>query len=250
MKIAIMNQKGGATKTETAKTILVELAKLMTVKGVDADAQGNLAKFFKCHTGKSIMNIIRNESTLDEITSKLSDNLSLVQSAINLAALDIEISSRFGAETKLMEILEDAAKDSNITVYDCPPAINRLTAAIIAKVDYIIIPVTPSSIDAIDGYSELISSIEDIVRVVRCDPKKVKVLISRYNEHHIADRENLQKLIGMDVPMFKTFIRESTAVSRARNKHQTIIQYNPQNNVAVDFKNLINELIQELNLEV
>ena len=245
MKIAIMNQKGGATKTETSKTLAVELAKEQTITLVDADPQANDTIFFNCYDGKSILDVVVGDESVKDITTNINNNLNLVRSANNLSALDVSISTQFGGETKLLRTLEEITSNTEMTIFDCPPAFNRLTAAIIATVDYIIIPIIPS-VDAIDGYTTLLQNIVDIMEVVGNNSKKIKILIARYNEHRIADRENLEKILGLKHPIFETYIRESTAVNRARNANKTIIEFDANNNVAKDYLTFIAEFKEDI----
>jgi ATPases involved in chromosome partitioning len=247
--IAVMNQKGGVGKSTTTEILATEFAKRgFNTGAVDADAQANMTNFFNVDKQKSIYDLITNTLTVEELSVKVRANLTLLRSHINLAAIDMAMVNHFGAETKLLNCFSELKDKYDVVVYDCPPALNKLTAAIIASVDYIIIPLTVDSQDAIAGYEILTENISDITKVIGCKSKKFKALISKFIIREKATIENLKIIKEKNINTFDTYIRNSTTVKAARNKKKTAIEHLPNSPVANDFTDFFNELLIELNV--
>lgn len=166
--ISISNQKGGVGKTTT--TVNLSAAVSMSGKKVlviDLDPQGNTTSglgFNKKEIDKSAYDLIQNECSAKEVILKTEfDNLSLIPSHINLAALDSGLSLFSGKEAKLRNQISGIKKDYDCIFIDCPPSLGIITINAFCASDSVIIPIQ-CEYYALEGLAQLINTIKVIKR--------------------------------------------------------------------------------------
>ena len=99
--IAIVNQKGGSTKTTTAVNLSATLAENgKRVLLIDVDPQGSSSKWLKClNEGKGIYDVlVENTSIVENINKTSIDGLSVIPSSQWLIGIDKALASEVGAE--------------------------------------------------------------------------------------------------------------------------------------------------------
>src|SRR5690349_17043566 len=110
-KIALVNQKGGVGKTTTAVNLSSAIAKLdRRVLLIDLDPQSNATISLGVPPHEQNENTsyaLLNGSPLNPV--KLSDNLHLVPSNIELAGAEMELTAVIGRETILRDALADVS---------------------------------------------------------------------------------------------------------------------------------------------
>ncbi len=130
--IALANQKGGVAKTTSTHNLGVALAgKGKKVLMVDLDSQASLTistGLEPLEIDDNVVSVLsKNGKGIKECVQQLTDNLHIVTSIIDLARLEVEMTSRTSRETILKRALLPAKEDYDFILIDCPPQLSILT---------------------------------------------------------------------------------------------------------------------------
>src|SRR5262245_47764957 len=120
--IALMNQKGGVGKTTTAANLGAALAEAgKRVCMVDLDPQSHLTINYGIEPAADHTNLydvlVEGASFLAAI-QKISDNIAIVPSSIDLAAAEIQLVSEIGREMILKNRIEAAQLEFDFLLFD------------------------------------------------------------------------------------------------------------------------------------
>ena len=241
MIIAIANQKGGVAKTATAQAIATGAAKIgRRSLAIDADPQSNLSYsmggnsadigLYELMTGAATPGqIIQHTPQGDVITA--SNRLALPFTGKDPGKL-------------LTNALKPIKSKYDVITIDCPPALNILLANALIAADVVIIPLT-ADMYALQGLYQLKQSIQDAQKV----NKGLKIggaVFTRHSTRTILARDLTDvitdKCRELDIPTYKTVIREGVAVREAQTQRESIFDYAPRSNPAKDYKQLIKEI--------
>ena len=159
--IAVMNQKGGVGKTTTSVNLAAALARQGNrVCLIDLDPQGHAALHLGVEaTGNmpTVYDVFSGEATLTEAKRLAVENLWVVCSNIDLAAVDVELADTAGRELILRNALNDWYADPpfDYVIMDCPPSLGVLTINALSAVQEVFIPLQPHFF-ALQGLSKLL----------------------------------------------------------------------------------------------
>lgn len=247
--LAIINQKGGVGKSTTAAAIGAGLLlKGHTVLFIDLDAQGNLS--FNLGAGQ------RSITSLEVLTGTATAQEAIIHTATGdlipaspaLAGADAIITTT-GKEYRLKEALETVRANYDFIILDTPPALGILTVNALTACTGTIIPAQADAY-SLQGIALLAQTI-DIVRKY-CNPAlKVKgIVLTRYNARSVISRDMMKLMEStaaqLHTKVYKTTIRECTAIKEAQAVQETIFQYAPKSNAAADYTALVEEIMKEM----
>ena len=159
-KIALVNQKGGVGKTTTAVNLSAAISRLdRKVLLIDLDPQSNatISLGVPPHQQKNTSYALLNGAPLDPI--KLTENLHLVPSNIELAGAEMELTSVIGRESVLRDALGDI-KGYDFLILDCSPSLGVLTLNALTAADEVLIPLQCEMLSH-RGVGQLLDTIED-----------------------------------------------------------------------------------------
>jgi chromosome partitioning protein len=247
--ISITNQKGGVGKSTTAHA----LGSGLTLRGyrtlfVDLDPQGNLSFTAGANTaeGYNALGILqRPETTKAEIQHLPGGDI--VASSPALASADTIITTT-GKEYRLREALETVAGQYDYCIIDTPPALGILTINALTASGGVIIP-AQADIYSLQGLAQLHATIETVRRY--CNPALsiLGIVLTRYNARSIIRREVAEMLDTtartLSTRLYRTNVRECIALVEAQATKQSIFNYAPKSNGAIDYNNLLTELLEE-----
>ena len=177
--IAVLNQKGGVGKTTTSVNLSAALAAAGNrVCVIDLDPQAHATLHLGVTPGaegQSIYEVLLGDATLIDARRKVSENLWLVSSHIDLAAAEVELAGVVGREAilrdKLAEMLNhkrgesdwqssaDSFAEFDFLILDCPPSLGILTLNALAAVNEVLLPLQPHFL-ALHGLSKLLQTID------------------------------------------------------------------------------------------
>lgn len=247
--IAMVNQKGGVSKTISTINIGGGLArKGNKVLLIDFDSQGSmsLACGVKAYEqNKTIYEVLNGDcSAKDSIIHK--EHFDIIPSDLRLAKSEMEMLSIVGREQVLQEVLKPIKNDYDFILIDCSPSLGILTYNALTSCDFVLIP-TLSDYLPIVGISQLFLSIEQIKKRLNPSIEVLGIFIAMYDSRKniVKDiAENLEKRFPKE--MMKTRIRMNVAISEATTLGQDIFEYDSKSNGAIDFMNLVDELLSRL----
>ena len=246
--LAIINQKGGVGKSTTAAALGAGLIlKGYRVLYIDLDAQGNLT--FNMGAGASALSsleMLTGTATAEEAI-RHTEQGDIIPASPALAGADNLITTT-GKEYRLKEALEPLYKLYDYIVIDTPPALGILTVNALTACTGAIVPAQADAW-SLQGITQLNGTIQAVKKY--CNPAlKVKgIVLTRFNSRAVVSRD-MQELIAqtaaaLNTKLYKTTIRECTALKEAQAVQRDIYSYAPRSNATADYKALVAEIIEE-----
>lgn len=245
--VAIVNRKGGVTKTATAKTLGAGLLrKRYSVLFVDLDSQANLTYGLGAKEGGiSSMDLLTREATAQEAIQNTAKG-DVIAGAEALDSADMIITGK-GKEYRLRDALKAVANLYDYCIIDTPTALGTLTINALAAADSLIIPVQADT-DSLKGLGQLSKTLEAVKKY--CNPNLYirGILITRYDTRTIFTRDmraNFDAAADMlGTKLFSTPIRECIRMKEAQDLQTDIFSYDAKCNAAVDYGIFINEFLK------
>lgn len=244
--IAICNHKGGVAKTTTVASLGASLASLgHSVLLVDLDAQSNLtSSLLGYEPERSTYEAIRDREGLP-IEKVGSTGLSLAGASLDLAGIELEISTAMERERILQDVLSEVADKYEYILLDCPPSLGLLTLNALTASTDVIIPLTAEALP-----SKGLQKITDIIQMTQKRLNKglrlSGILITRYEKNNLSQtvEEAIRERYGELV--YETKIRKNVSLAEAPLAVQTILEYAPTSNGAKDYLALAKEIETKL----
>jgi chromosome partitioning protein len=244
--ISVMTQKGGVGKT----TIVNGLAAVMHKQGfkvlvIDMDPQGNLSFSMGADTEHSatIYEALKGEIKTSFAIQHRSMT-DIIPSNILLSGIELEFTGH-GREFILRRALDSLKGMYDYILIDSPPGLGILTVNSLAVADYVIIPMLPD-IFSLQGVALVYETIEHVKNACNPDLKIAGILLNRFNPRFILSKEiyGTAELISknLNIPMFKTYIRNCIALSEAQSLQCDITSYARYSTGVKDFFSLVSEL--------
>jgi chromosome partitioning protein len=253
--LAVANQKGGVGKTTTAINLGTALAAIgERVLIIDLDPQGNAS------TGLGIDRKSRSRSTYDVLTGEASlrdsilttsvPRLHIASSTLDLAGLELEISSARDRAVRLRNALaklNDAAADGTDYTYvlvDCPPSLNLLTVNAMAASDAVLVPLQ-CEFFALEGLSQLLKTVDQVKELLNPRLTIHGIVLTMFDA-----RNNLSNQVVADVrefmgsKVYDTVIPRNVRISEAPSYGKPVLVYDLKCAGSDAYLRLATEVIQ------
>jgi ATPases involved in chromosome partitioning len=246
--IAVINQKGGVGKSTTTLALGAGLScKGFKTLFIDLDAQANLS-----YTLGADITGLANHSVFDVLTGKSAVGAvqqtaqgAVIASSPALVGADTVLTA-VGKEYFLKEALEPLDKDYDYIIIDTPPALGILTINALTACTGAIIP-AQADIYSLQGISQLYGTLQTVKKYCNPSLKVLGILLTRYNARAIISREVAEMIERMATQLhtvlYKTKIREATAIKEAQARRLSIYEYAPKSNAAIDYRAFVDEVI-------
>jgi len=242
----VINQKGGVGKTTTAHALSTGLIKRgHKVLVVDIDPQGNISHTMQADVnGKGLYEAMKEELPTIEVIQKTPQG-DILPSTLLLTAADMEFVST-GREYILETVLESVKNHYDYIVIDSPPQLGILTINGLVASDDIIIPMT-ADIYSLQGLNQLYSTVNKVKKFCKKDIMIAGLLLTRYNDRTILSRDLKEtienKARELNSKLYNTIIREGVSIREAQTARQSIFDYAPKSNSAMDYMDFILEYL-------
>lgn len=244
MIIAICNQKGGQGKTTTAQAIATGAAQIGRKSlAIDLDPQGNLT-FSMGGNGADVgaYELITGKTTPGQ-TIQHTQQGDIITASSSLALAD----TTFTGDTRtnaLKTALKPIKSKYDVITIDCPPTLNTLLINALTAADMVIIPLT-ADMYSLQGLYQLKQSIQAAQRG-NTGLKIGGVLFVKHSIRTILARDLTDvikdKCRELDIPVYKTTIREGVTIREAQTQREGIFDYAPKSKPAKDYMQLIREI--------
>ena len=255
--ISIINQKGGVGKTTTAVNLSAALAhagKRVCLIDLDPQAHATLHMGLTAGDGEgSIYQVLIGDACIREVRRQVDENLFVVPSHLDLAAIEIELAGEVGREVILRDALAQEEDDFDFLLIDCPPSLGLLTLNALAAVDEVFLPLQPHFL-ALHGLSKLLGTIEVVARrlnpglrltgVVLCmyeSGTRLAGEISRDVREFFADHRDPSSPWSA-AHVLSSRIRRNIRLAEAPSFGKSIFSYAPDSNGALDYQQLADEV--------
>ena len=256
--IAIIHQKGGVGKTTTAVNLSAALAEMgRRVCLIDLDPQAHAT----LHLGVSpemssatIYDVLIGKASLPDVRRQVTDDLWLVPSHIDLAAAEMELANEVGREVILQNQFRQDKAEFDYLLIDCPPSLGVLTLNALVAVNEVLLPMQPHFL-ALHGLSKLLETIEVVVRRLNPELRLAGVVFCMFEAAtRLANEisEDVQDFLSavedprcpwFGAKRFETQIRRNIRLAEAPSFGQSIFEYAPHSNGALDYQALAEEVI-------
>lgn len=270
-RIAILNQKGGVGKTTTTVNLAAALAASgHRVQVIDLDPQAHATLHLGVQIPRetpSIYQVLTGSATLGQVRRHVDENLCVVGSHIDLAAIDIELAGVQGREVILRDTIEReratvmAARSPDAhhatfeyTLMDCPPSLGVLTLNALTTAEEVVIPLQPHFL-ALHGLSKLLETTALVWRRINRNLRVSGVVLCMVDQAtRLANEviDDLSKYLEAgrcrNVPwsnavIFNTRIRRNIRLAECPSFGQSIFQYAPTSHGAEDYAALAKEVV-------
>ena len=247
--IAVINQKGGVGKTTTA----VNLAACLAYKGkkvllIDADAQGNATSGLGINRNDMELSVydclVDDKKIKDAIVRTKYKNLSVLPSAQELSAAEIELGYEEKREFFIKKAISHIKDDYEYIIIDSPPALGLLTNNIMTASDSVLIPIQ-CEYYALEGLAQLITTIKTIKKSLNKSLDIEGIVATMYDK-----RTNLSEQVYNEVKehfpdkTYETVIPRNVRLSEAPSFGEPIIKYDITSVGAEAYFSLAREIIK------
>ena len=247
--ISITNQKGGVGKTTTAVNLSAALGRLKKkVLIIDIDPQGNSTSglgFNRKEVILSSYNIMIGDASAKEAILKTEfENLDIIPSSKNLAALEIELADVDSREMYLKKAIDPIKDDYDYIIIDCPPSLGIITTNVLSASNSILVPIQ-CEFYALEGLTQLMSTVKIVKRQYNPELNLEGILLT------MCDRRlNLTQQVIREVKnhfpnkVFNSIIPRTVKLSEAPSFGKPIIYFDKNNKGSDAYISLAKEIIK------
>ncbi|MEU3455553.1 ParA family protein [Micromonospora sp. NPDC006766] len=251
MILAVINQKGGSTKTTTSVNLAAALAaEGKAVRLIDADPQAGSATFWlppQDDVGEGLVDVFKDKSTIDDVTSRTTvPNLYIVPSWPSLR--QVERTREPGSELVLRSALSTSEAPIDVDIIDSPHTLDVLAVAAVAAAEGLIVPVQASGLDVV-GMEELLEMVKTVRRRINPDLRISAIVVGRAKaigpgRYTSFDQQLINSFAESYPDSLVAPIADSVRMREATEAHTPINLYEPGGRCTGDFASLAAELIK------
>ncbi|MBR6390974.1 MAG: AAA family ATPase [Lachnospiraceae bacterium] len=247
--IAITNQKGGVGKTTTAINLSAAMAELgKKILVIDTDPQGNMTSGFgvnKNEVENTVYELMLGScSTEEAIIKNVKENIDMIASNVNLAAVEIELIDDDNRNFVLRNEVEWVKDKYDYIVIDCPPSLSMLTVNAMTTADTVLVPIQ-CEYYALEGLSQLIHTVNLVKSGLNPELDLEGVVFTMYDS-----RTNLSAQVvdnvksNIQARVYETVIPRNIRLAEAPSYGKPITEYDPRSAGAEAYINLAKEVIR------
>lgn len=248
--IAITNQKGGVGKTTTAVNLAATLAEAnQRVLLLDFDPQGNASSGFGITEEdfeNSIYDAMSGSCELeDSIIHNVIENLDLIPSDMNLAAIEAEFVDLENKNMVLRTMLNRVRESYDYLLIDCPPSLGTITVNALTASDSVIIPIQ-CEYYALEGLGQVMNSIELVKQNLNSKISIDGIVFTMYDGRNRLSQEVVETVReNFKGNIYNTIIPRNVRLAEAPSFGQPITMYDGSSTGADSYRRLAAEIMSK-----
>ena len=254
--VALVNQKGGVTKTTSCVNLAAGLARAgKKVLAVDCDPQSSLT----ISLGYSRPDTL--PLTLSDMMSRVltdqpivpgegilhhPEGVDLMPANIQLSGMEVSLVNAMSRETILRQYLDTVRRQYTHILLDCQPSLGMLTVNALAAANRVLIPVQAEYLPA-KGMEQLLQTIQKVRRQI--NPKLLidGILLAMVDNRTNFAREIaalIRETYGSEIKVFTSEIPHSVRAKEASAEGKSMFAHDPGGKVAEAYGNLTREVLR------
>jgi chromosome partitioning protein len=245
--IAFVNQKGGVAKTTTVQNLGAALAlrgKMVCL--CDFDPQANLTEGFGINPDELEMttyDLILKGAKVESVIKKITDNLWLLPSNLDLSGAEVELPTLAGKDLRLKKALEHLTGWDYIII-DCPPSLGQLTLNVLTAAKEVMVPLQ-AQFYSYKALKRLLETMAAVQQYTNPDLELTGIVCTFFRKERVLNK-NVEELLReqFGAKVFKTRISDNIKLAEAPTAGKDIFTYFPNCMGAWDYKNLGAEVIE------
>lgn len=254
--IAVVNQKGGTSKTTTCENLGIGLANEgKKVLLVDTDPQGSLTIALGNPRPDDL------PVTLTDLMAKImqdqppspkegilshEEGVDLVPANITLSGLEVSLVNAMSRETILKQYLETVKGQYDYILLDCMPSLGMLTVNALAASDQVLIPVQANYLSA-KGLEQLLQTVNKVKRQINPKLRIEGILLTMVDSRTNYAKEIstlIRDTYGSKLKVYDADIPRSVRAAEIRAEGVSIFKHDPGGKVAEAYRSLTKEVLQ------
>jgi chromosome partitioning protein len=250
---AVVNNKGGVSKTSTTQNLAHALVKKgFKVLVIDCDPQASLTLLLgnsqpdklNYTLGEILLNESQDQSYNINDYIRNVDGLDYIAANIGLMGVEQQMMNATSREYFIKDVISKISRRYDYIILDSSPSLGLLTINILTAADKLIIPIIADFL-SIKGLELLLSNYKNVRRRLNPDLMIEGILLSQYNPKlkNTREIENiLTQLTEGSIKIFQTRIPQSVKAKEANFAQKSILDYAQKSNLAKAFVILADEL--------
>ena len=255
--IAVVNQKGGTSKTTTTENLGIGLAQEgKKVLLIDTDPQASLTISLGYPrpddlniTLSDIMGKVINDIPIADREGILTheEGVDLMPSNIALSGMEVSLVNAMSRESILKQYIDTVNQKYDYILLDCMPSLGMLTINALAAADDVLIPTQPQYLSA-KGLEQLLGTINKVKRQINPKLKIEGILLTMVDgrTNYAKDISSLiRETYGGKIKVFDTDIPRSIRAAEISAEGISIYKHDPKGKVADAYKVLTKEVLSD-----
>jgi chromosome partitioning protein len=243
--VAFANQKGGVAKTTTTLNLGVAVQELgRSVLLVDLDPQGNLTTSLGLDPDQvrpNMYDVLTGGVGIEETVAR--GEVDLAVASIDLAAVEIALSTLIGRERALSKALFQVTDNYDYIFVDTPPSLGLLTVNAFTASNAVIVPVQCEYL-SLRGLEQLTRTLELVRENLNPALRIAGIVPTMYDSRLAHDREAVEVLrSSFGELVCETSIPKTVKLAEAPVKGESVLKYAPSSQAADSYRKLAREVL-------
>ena len=253
--IAIVNQKGGVSKTTTCSNLGIGLAREgKRVLLIDCDPQASLTISLGHPqpdelpiTLADVLNKIVNEEPLQpkEGILRHEEGIDLMPSSIVLSSLEVALVNVMNREKVLKQYIDSVKRDYDYILIDCIPSLGMLTINVLTAAKSVLIPVQAQYLP-VKGLELLLQTVGKVRR--QLNPRlRIEGILLTMVDNRTKNTKEISSLLsttyGSKLKIYDTTIPLSVRAAETSAKGKSIYAHDSKGKVAEAYHELTKEVL-------